>query len=187
MKTRMTLLIIAGLFFNFASAKAQEIQIKASHYQSKPIVKMTLNGKQIWVLLDTGTESTIIDLNAKEDYGFRTYINDNPEYLVAGVGANNYHQLHQVRNANLLYGETQLKRKVYAYNLENVVRSIHERTGKKVSAIIGSEMMGSYGFVIDLGEKTVVIRSKKDKKNLTKVTQSKKDKKNLTTVTSAGF
>ena len=167
MKTRMTLLIIAGLFFNFASAKAQEIQIKASHYQSKPIVKMTLNGKKIWALLDTGTESTIIDLNAKEDYGFKTYIIDDPKYLVAGVGANNYLQLHQVRNAYLQYGETQLKRKVYAYNLENVISSIHERTGKKVTAIIGSEMMCAYGFVIDLGEKTVVLQSKKDKKNFT--------------------
>ena len=174
MKTRMTLLILAGLFFNLATAKAQEIPIKASHYQSKPIVKMTLNGKKIWALLDTGTESTIIDLNAKEDYGFRTFIHDDPKYLVAGVGENNYHQLHQVRNADLLYGETQLKRKVYAYNLENIVRSIHKRTGRKVTAIIGSDMMCAYGFVIDLGEKTVVI-------------QSKKGKKNLTIATSAGF
>ena len=166
MKTRMTLLIIAGLFFNLANAKAQEIQMKASHYQSKPIVKMTLNGKKIWALLDTGTASTIIDLNAKEDYGFRTFINSDSEYVVAGVGPNNYHQLHQVRNADLLYGETQLKRKVYAFNLENVVSSIQERTGKKITAIIGSEMMAAYGFVIDLGNRTVVLQSKKDKKNL---------------------
>lgn len=173
MKTRMTLLIIAGLFFNLAAAKAQEKQIKASHYQSKPIVKMTLNGKKIWALLDTGTASTIIDLNAKKDYGFRTFISSDSEYVVAGVGANNYHQLHQVRNAEILYGETELKRKVFAYNLENIVSSIQERTGKKITAIIGSDMMCAYGFVIDLGEKTVMLQSKKDKKNLAKATSAR--------------
>lgn len=173
MKTRMTLLIIAGLFFNLAAVKAQEIQMKASHYQSKPIVKMTLNGKKIWALLDTGTASTIIDLNAKEKYGFRTFISSDSEYVVAGVGPNNYHQLHQVRNADLLYGETQLKRKVYAFNLENVVSSIQEHTGKKITAIIGSEMMAAYGFVIDLGNRTVVLESKKDKKNIAEATSAR--------------
>jgi hypothetical protein len=173
MKTRMTLLIIAGLFFNLAAAKAQETQIKASHYQSKPIVKMTLNGKKIWALLDTGTASTIIDLNAKEDYGFRTFISSDSEYVVAGVGPNNYHQLHQVRNAEILYLETELKRKVFAYNLQNIVSSIQERTGKKITAIIGSEMMCAYGFVIDLGEKTVMLQSKKDKKNLAEATSAR--------------
>jgi hypothetical protein len=173
MKTRMTLLIIAGLFFNLAAAKAQETQIKASHYQNKPIVKMTLNGKKIWALLDTGTASTIIDLNAKEDYGFRTFISSDSEYVVAGVGPNNYHQLHQVRNAEILYLETELKRKVFAYNLQNIVSSIQERTGKKITAIIGSEMMCAYGFVIDLGEKTVMLQSKKDKKNLAEATSAR--------------
>lgn len=173
MKTRMTLLIIAGLFLNLATATAQEMQFKATHYQSKPIVKMTLNGKKIWALLDTGTESTIIDLNAKEDYGFRTYVNPSSEYTVAGVGPNNYHQLQPVKDADLLYGETQLKRKVYAYNLKNIVSSIHERTGKKITVIIGSDMMAAYGFVIDLGNKTVELHSKKDKKNFAEGTSAR--------------
>ena len=173
MKTRMTLLIIAGLFFNLATAQAQDIQLKATRYQAKPIVKMTLNGKKVWALLDTGTGNTIIDLNAKENYGFTTFLNDDPKYLVAGVGANAYHQLYQVKNADLQYDETQLKRKVYAYNLENIVSSIYERTGKKISIIIGSEMMSAYGFVIDLGEKTVVLQPKNGKKKLTEVTSAR--------------
>lgn len=167
MKTRMTLLILTAFFFNIAVGQAQKKQLKASHYQSKPMVKMTLNGQKIWALLDTGTDITLIDLNAKDEYEFKTFISLDPKYVIPGVGANNYYQLHQVRNADLHYGDTKLKRKVFAYDLDNVVSSIQERTGKKITAIIGSDMMCAYGFVIDLGNKTVVL----NKKNKVKLTE----------------
>ena len=160
MKTRMTLLILTGFFFNLAMVQAQQEPMEASHYKSKPIIKMTLNGKKIWALLDTGTDVTILDINAKEVYDFKTYVRPDAKFVMPGVGTNNYYQLHQVRQAELAYGETELKRKVYAYNLSNVVSSIQERTGKKVTAIIGSDMMCAYGFVIDLGNKTVVLQEK---------------------------
>lgn len=168
MKTQMTLLILAGFLFSFATAQAQDMQLQASHYQSKPIVKMTLNGKKIWALLDTGTDITLVDINAQEEYDFKTYISLDSKYILPGIGANNYYQLHQVRNAELHYGDTQLKRKVYAYNLSNVVGSIREHTGKKVTAIIGADMMRAYGFVIDLGNRTVTMQ----KKNNVKMTEA---------------
>lgn len=164
MKTRLTLLILVGLFFTFTAGQAQDYEMKTAHYQSKPIVRMTLNGEKIWALLDTGTDITLIDLDAGEEYGFTTYFRPDAKFVIPGVGANNYYQLHLVRNANLRYGDTELKRQVYAYNLSNVVGSIRERTGKKITAIIGSDMMCAYGFVIDLGEKTVVLQQK-NKKN----------------------
>ncbi len=165
MKTRMTLLILVGFFFNLAMVQAQYQPKETDHYRSKPIVKMTLNGKQIWALLDTGTDVTLLDINAKEDYGFKTYVRPDAKFVIPGVGANNYYQLHQVRSAKLEYSDTHLNRKVYAYNLSNVVTSIRERTGKKVSAIIGSDMMCAYGFVIDLGNKTVALQQKTKKNN----------------------
>jgi len=165
MKTRMTLLIATVFCFNLAMAQAPYQPQEASHYQSKPIVKMTLNGKKIWALLDTGTDITLLDINAWHDYGFKTFVNPDKKFVIPGVGANNFYQLHQVRGAELAYGDTKLARKVYAYNLDNVVGSIRERTGKKITAIIGSDMMCAYGFVIDLGNKTVVLQPKHDKKN----------------------
>jgi hypothetical protein len=160
----MTLLILTGFFFSLTTTQAQQLK-EASHYQSKPIVKMTLNGKKIWALLDTGTDITLLDANAKETYDFTTFIRPDAKFVIPGVGANNYYQLQQVRNAELHYGDTHLKRQVYAYNLSNVVSSIQERTGKKVTAIIGSDMMCAYGFVIDLGNKTVVLQQKDKRKN----------------------
>ena len=163
MKTQITLLLVAGLLFTFTAGQAQDFEKTMDHYKSKPIVRMTLNGEKIWALLDTGTDITLLDLEAGEEFGFTTYVRPDAKFVIPGVGANNYYQLHQVRQAELRYGDTELKRKVYAYNLSNVVGSIRERTGKKITAIIGSDMMCAYGFVIDLGEKTVVL-SKKNKK-----------------------
>lgn len=174
MKTRMTLLILAGLFINLTTTQAQE-QLQTDRYQSKPIVKMTLNGKKIWALLDTGTDITMIDLAAKDDFGFKTYLNPEAKFVIPGVGANNYYQLQQVRQAKIQYGDTHLKRTVYAYNLSNVVNSIQERTGKKITAIIGSDIMCAYGFVIDLGKKTVVLQEKgKEKSKMAEAVTARK-------------
>ena len=157
MKTRMTLLILAGFFYNFSYG--QSINKQEAHYKQKPIVEMTINNQKTWVLLDTGTDISIISIDSKEKYGFTTYINTDSRYQVPGFGSEK-NQLHQVRNCELKFGNTKLKRKVYAFDISNITDSIKERTGKTVTAIIGIDMMAAYGFAIDMGTKTVTVKSK---------------------------
>lgn len=157
MKTKMTLLILAGFMYNFGYG--QSINKEEAQYKHKPIIEMTINNQKTWVLLDTGTDITILNIDAKDKYGFTTYVNNDSRYKVPGFGSEK-NQLHQVRNCDLKFGDTQLKRKVYAFDISNITKSIKARTGKNVTAIIGTNMMAAYGFVIDMGTKTVVMKNK---------------------------
>lgn len=159
MKTRMTLLILAGFIYNFGYA--QNINVQKVNYKHKPIVEMTINNHKTWVLLDTGTDITIIDINSKEKFEFTTYVNTDSRYKVPGFGSTK-NQLHQVRNCDITFGNTQLKRKVYAFDISNITSSIKARTGKNVTAIIGTNMMRAYGFVIDLGNNSVTMKTKRN-------------------------
>ena len=162
MKTRMTLLILVGLLSNIGYAQVMNVQ--QASYKQKPIIEMTLNNKKIWVLLDTGTDISILDVNTKDEFGFATFINTDTRYKVPGFGSEN-NQLHQVTKADLRFGNTHLKRKVYAFDISNITKSIKARTGKKISAIIGTNMMSSYGFIIDMGTNTVTMKTKDKNKN----------------------
>ena len=156
MKTRMTLLILAGFFYNFSYG--QSIYKQEVHYKQKPIIEITINNKKTWALLDTGADISILNIDSKEKYGFSTYLTTSSRYKVPGFGSEN-NQLHHVRNSELRFGDTLLKRKVYAFDISNIADSIKERTGKTVTAIIGTNMMAAYGFVIDMGTKTITVKN----------------------------
>ncbi|MCB0505876.1 MAG: hypothetical protein KDC58_10295, partial [Cyclobacteriaceae bacterium] len=55
---------------------------------------------------------------------------------------------------------TQLRCPMYAFDISNIAESIQARTGKRITAIIGTHLMRTYGFVIDMGNDTVVMYSK---------------------------
>lgn len=158
MKTKMTLLILAGFMYNFGYA--QKFNVEEANYKHKPIIEMTINNQKTWVLLDTGTDITIININSKDKFGFTSYINNESRYQVPGFGSEK-NQLHQVRNCDLKFGDTHLKRMVYAFDISNITNSIKIRTGKNVTAIIGYNMMSKYGFVIDMENNTVVMKGRK--------------------------
>lgn len=171
MKTRITLLILASFLFNFGYAQ-KIVDVQKAHYKHKPIIEMTLNNKKTWVLLDTGTDISILNINEKDVYGFTTYLINDSKYMVPGFGSENNH-IHQVTKAKLRFGNTQLKKKLYAYDISNITESIKTRTGKNVTAIIGTNIMATYGFVIDMGAKTVVMNRKvKNTKSLVAVTST---------------
>lgn len=173
MKTRISLLLILAAFISNFGYAQKAINLQKVHYKNKPIVEMTLNNKKTWVLLDTGTDISILNINDKDEYGFSTFLNNDAKYKVPGFGSENNH-VHQVSNARLQFGNTQLKRKVYAFDISNITNSIKTRTGRHVTAIIGTNMMSAYGFVIDMGTKTVVMKTKtKNTPTLMAVTESK--------------
>ena len=161
----MTLLLILLIQLSFA----QEIDTLTVNYKGKPVVEMTLNGKTTWVLLDTGSDISILNLKAQNDFGFQAYESLHNQRLVSGFGSNQ-NKLLEVTHAKLYFGKVQLKSPFYAYDISNIAKSIHARTGKTVSAIIGTTMMQSYGFVIDLGNNKVSMTYKMKKKYLRPVT-----------------
>lgn len=154
-------LTLFGLLFEKTTFCQSSVYQQAS-YKHKPIVEMTINNKKTWVLLDTGSDITILDIKSRKYLGFSTI--QNGSRSVQGLGSSN-NRLYRVKNVRLQFGETPLYCPMYAFDLTNVAESIEARTGKRITAIIGTTLMQSYGFVIDMGNNSVVMYHQTNSKN----------------------
>ena len=158
-----TLLIILGITTLISTnVLGQTYETLTAKYKEKPVVEMTLNGQKIWVLLDTGAEISVLSLKSEDKYGFHAYQNIDEPYHVTGFGSSR-NDLHQVAGAKLYFGDLKLKSTFFAYDISNITSSIKRRTGKTISAIIGTSLMTKYGFIIDMSEKTITMKYKMKK------------------------
>ena len=146
------------LFFGNVSFGQPNVYHQAN-YKHKPIVEMTINNTKTWVLLDTGSDITILDIKSKKKLGFSTLANAGR--TVPGLGSSN-NRLYRAKNVTLKFGDTPLYGPMYAFDLTNVAESIETRTGKRITAIIGTSLMQSYGFVIDICNNSVVMYNQKN-------------------------
>lgn len=159
--------LIATLFLIISSSSlliAQNSNVPTVGYKGKPIVQMTLNGKKTWVLLDTGSDISILNIRYKDRYNFHAARKFNNEIKASGLGSTN-NTLYEVSGAQLYFGNVKLKSLFYAYDFSNVASSIRAKTGKTITAIIGTDLMQSYRFVIDLGNHKVSMMYKVKKRN----------------------
>lgn len=154
MKT-LKIIAVLVLFFVSKTSLSQENLVERK-YTDKPIVQMTLNGKKIWALLDTGSEYTILNINAKKRYAFDSYKLYADEYKFQGLGTQLMH-MYTIRNAEIKFNDVKLLGNILAYDLSNIVESIKGRTGKTITAIIGTKMMKHHKFIIDLGSDKIVM------------------------------
>lgn len=159
-KSISTILISVLIAGNVMSQNGEEFMIK---YYHQPIVKMTLNGKKMWVLLDTGSGITVLNSKSKKSFKFNTILRTGDQYSVSGFGSDK-NQLQNVSQAKLVFGDTHLKQAMYAFDITNISESIFNKTGKRITAIAGTNLMKKYGFTIDLGSGTVKMSGKKKNK-----------------------
>ena len=115
---------------------------------------MTLNNQKTWILLDTGSGLTVLDTKVKDKYGFIT--SGDSRLRVSGFGSDE-NQLHRAFKAKIQFGDVHLRGVIYAFDISTVAQSIRRRTGKRIAGIIGTNMMRTYGFVIDMGNGRAVM------------------------------
>ncbi len=148
------------LFFITTTSFSQLVDSAEITFIEKPIVEMSLNGKKIWVLLDTGSEYTILNIKTKNKFKYDSYMLDRAKYKLQGLGTELNHMF-TIRKAEIIFKEVKLEGNILAYDLSNIVYSIKKRTGKTITAIIGTKMMRHHGFVIDMSTDSIVMRDKK--------------------------
>lgn len=154
----VAVIIVTTLF----SVQAQERIKIEDQIGVKPVVRMTLNGKKIWVLLDTGASVNLLDIKVQKKYDFGVY--NRPDNSVNVVGfASSEIELPRVDGIDLRYQGVRLKDEFLAHDLTDVVNSVKQESMITISAIIGYSMMRKYGFVIDM-EKNVAVLSYKKRK-----------------------
>lgn len=161
MKKITAIFMIVGLIHNFT--QAQDLDVIEAKYRGKPIIQMMLNGQKTWVLLDTGSDFTVLDTTVKDKYQFNIVRSGDASLKVPGFGSTN-NQLTPAVNVKIEFGEVKLRGPIFAFDLSPVAKSIQRRTGKRISGIIGTRMMSTYGFVIDMRNGTASIPVKRKKR-----------------------
>ena len=165
------LLLTAITLATFFSIEAQEIIKIEDHIGAKPVVRMTLNGKKIWVLLDTGASVNLLDINAQRKYDFGVYNRPNNTVNVVGFASSEI-ELPRVDGIDLRYQGVRLQDEFLAHDLTDVINSVKQESMITISGIIGYSMMRKYGFVIDMGKDVAVLSYKRRKMRKPKCSDS---------------
>lgn len=116
-----------------------------------PIVKVTLNGKTAYFVLDSGSDVSLLHKSDAFDYAFSP--KKRATKSIIGVSGGNQ-PLYEAPDIVLKMAGHNLQTQFYATDLSTVVEALTISTGIAVSGIIGIDLMRKYGFEIDyMGEK----------------------------------
>ena len=160
-----TTVIIITLTLTAATVQAQHPKvIEIINLKSKPIVKGLLNGKVAYFLLDTGSDLTILNTRSAKEYGYKTIPGRSKVMMIEGLGGS-HRDFRRATGLKLFMDESLIYTHFFAFDLTNIINSLHNNTNMKIVGIIGSDIMKKYGFKIDYGNKLVSFTSVEYKKN----------------------
>ncbi len=116
-----------------------------------PIVKLELNGKHAYFVIDTGASISMLDNSIKKHYGFytRNVYRSSSKSSVLGLGGRQ--ELEQARNVLItIKGEKIECINFKSTNLSNLRRSLN------IVGIIGSDFLIEQGYTIDFEKKVLI-------------------------------
>ena len=83
--------------------------------------------------------------------------------MIEGLGGS-YRDFKRATGLKLFMDKSLIYTHFFAFDLTNIISSLHANTGMKVVGIIGSDVMRKHGFKIDYGNKLVSFTSVEYKK-----------------------
>ncbi|MCE7053114.1 aspartyl protease family protein [Algoriphagus sp. AGSA1] len=133
--------------------------VKIHNLHPKPIVKVTINGKPAYLLLDTGSDIDLLHSKAMKKYDFSIYTrNSDSRQMLASVNGVE-RTFDYVYDLDLMIGEKHISGSFISMDISSIVTSISNKTGMTISGIIGSETMKNYCFIIDYEKAEVMLKS----------------------------
>ncbi|MEM8970097.1 MAG: aspartyl protease family protein [Bacteroidota bacterium] len=152
----LCLLLSTNRVVTLAQSKYETLEVVIM--QDQPIVKGTINGKNAYLLLNTGADVSIIHFKDAKRYGFSCHTRTSmKKFRVTGLGAN-VKGLVGVYNMDLQLGSQIIRANYIALDLSNIINSLNTGTSVRINGIIGSKALKTHGFLIDYHRKEVKLR-----------------------------
>ena len=155
------LLIIAFIFcfYSLSTAQVEYSVVKIHNLFPKPIVKVVLNGKAAYFLLDTGSDIDLLHSKAAKKYNILiSPRNIGSNDRLANVNGK-YNTFDYIYDLNMMIGEKQIYGNFISMDISSIVTSIRNKTDTTISGIIGSETMKNYSFIIDFEREEIMLKS----------------------------
>lgn len=158
------LLIITLAVLSPALSIAQVINsvVKIHNLHPKPILKVTLNGKPAYLLLDTGSDIDLLHSKAVKRYNISINSrNTGSKEILANVNGME-RAFDYIYDLDMMIGGNHIYGNFISMDISSIVTSIRNKTGMTISGIIGSNTMKNYCFVIDYEKAEILLKSGRD-------------------------
>ncbi|MBT29280.1 MAG: hypothetical protein CMO01_06425 [Thalassobius sp.] len=158
MKVLLYLLPLSFLFTSFNNKSEEYEFIEIVNLVRKPVIKGSINGKDAYFLVDTGSDLSFLNINDKEyfDYDFHKSFKG---LRINGMGGKVY-GVKQVSGAKLQLGSQYIYARFLSCDIQHLVDSFEATSNIKINGIIGSDTMINYGFRIDYENRQIGIAIK---------------------------
>ena len=123
-----------------------------------PIIQGEINGEQVYFLVDTGLDITLLNSRDNRKYGFKIKRMSDHTKRLTGFGGRSV-EVKAVHLAQLELGPLLIENGLFACDISPIINSLQQKTGIKISGIIGSQLMKDYGFEIDYQNEWVRIKA----------------------------
>lgn len=148
--------------FCASSLRAQQSDIKyieIVHMDRKPIVAAKVNGKKTYLIVDTGSDISILNIESSEYFGFVPTINSDVTYRLEGLNGDKK-QLSWAKKLSVTLGDSEIKTRFYTMDLSRLMSSVRNKTHITVQGIIGSDIMKKYDFRVDFKNRNIGFSNK---------------------------
>jgi len=156
------ILISLSLLATMISCNAQKEDntpdktVKIQSADGIPVIRIKINGKEVYVIMDTGASISVIDENASSELEFS--VRDDPrEQETAGYGGNTTMMLTDITGFEL-DGE-ELRGEFKTQDLSNVVSAMRSGTGYRITAIVGMNFMRKYDFAFNFQDNVLTFNN----------------------------
>lgn len=152
---KLILLILLSILFSCKEnsyipsplEKRDSIIFTQTNYSDLPFIKTKINNKEVYFLLDTGADQSLIDLNLLNKYGL--IAEENLSEVMSGIGG--IKSIYNITNLkNITINETKYPIEFKSIDLKNVIYSLNK--GLKLDnliGILGSDFFEENGILID--------------------------------------
>lgn len=142
------LICILLLISSFASA--QNDFLLESY--DRPIIEVTINGKTVYMLVDTGSSLNVLDIEMLDKLGAEKRFKMN---RVVTLGAE--HDMWHIRKVDI-FVKGRRTTQFIASDIKLIRESILQATGIKIAGILGTPAIKELGMIIDLRRGIVTLK-----------------------------
>lgn len=155
------ILLFSLLMFTFCTLKSQnlfngyeEVKIVSD---SRLIIELEINNKKCFVLIDTGSSVSILDIQKSKIFNY----DKNGKYPNPIIGVNNSIQyMYYAKNIVVKIGSTNTFQFVVG-NISNIRDIIKNETGYEICGIIGYHTIKEVGLILNPLENIVYVKKNK--------------------------
>ena len=159
MKSLVLIIIFIFCFYSLSTAQIDYSVVEIHNLYVKPIVKVLLNGKAAYFLLDTGSDIDLLHSKSAKKY--------NISISTRNIGSNDrlvdvngkFNTFDYIYDLNMMIGEKHIYGNFISMDISSIVTSIRNKTDTTISGIIGSETMKNYSFIIDYERQAIMFKS----------------------------